>query len=186
MPAPRRFWTSASGCSSLWPTGHARRYLHVSPARYGDRDDGRSSTEGDVGSSSRTARRPSVDARAHAHLDPRESDSAVGFGGGASSRGGPSEPEPLILDDDHEQQHGRQQQQSSRPLQQSNASQRQQSPRQQSAFTISGSAGTGAIPGYGQRKRGHDLPDQSRTSVSERDDEIVRGYEHSVSTCWRP
>lgn len=49
---------------------------------------------------------------------------------------------------------------------------------------ISGSAGKGAVPGYGKRKRG-ELPDQSRQSVSERDDEIVRGYEHTYAPTTR-
>lgn len=55
------------------------------------------------------------------------------------------------------------------------------SPSSSSPSAISGSAGKGAIPGYGKRKRAHNLPDQSRTTTRERDDEIVRGYEHTYA-----
>lgn len=50
---------------------------------------------------------------------------------------------------------------------------------------ISGSAGKGAVPGYGKRKVSGAVPDQSRTSVRERDDEIVRGYEHTYAPTMR-
>lgn len=170
----QRFWTSASGCSSLWPRGLHPRAKHKIHTTSAHRDaDSPSSGSGSSHSNNNND-------------DSTDSDSAMGFGGGASSRGGPSEPEPLIL------QERQQRPTTSNQGPSSTAATRQdphrgstparQRTRQQPSITISGSAGTGAVPGYGQRKRGHDLPDQSRTSVSERDDEIAKGYEHVVST----
>ncbi|CAO1636175.1 unnamed protein product [Sympodiomycopsis kandeliae] len=191
-----RTWTSASGCSSFWSkallahpstraTTHSS-YFHTSHCPSKSPNDGSSSSASSSSSSSpkhSSTTSSSSSQRSHSESD---SDSALGFGGGASSRGGPSEREPLILgqqDQSRNQSRPVSDDSSSRTAAQDNNSPHPSTTnstprRQQPVYTISGSAGKGAVPGYGQRKRGQDLPDQSRTSVRERDDEIVRGYEH--------
>lgn len=101
-----------------------------------------------------------------------DNDSALAFGGGASSRGGPSSA-PSIADVSHADIFIRPQP-SSGTYNSSSKSAYSQS------TMISGSAGKGAVPGYGKRRAG--MPDGSRTTTRERDDEIVRGYEHTVGS----
>lgn len=104
--------------------------------------------------------------------DEGDNDSALAFGGGASSRGGPS-PAPSIADISHADIFIRPQPSPSAHPSSSKFTHSQ-------SKMISGSAGKGAVPGYGKRRAG--VPDGTRTTTRERDDEIVRGYEHTVGS----
>ncbi|CAO1622000.1 unnamed protein product [Parajaminaea phylloscopi] len=101
-----------------------------------------------------------------------DNDSALAFGGGASSQ----------IGSDARVSSGSQAESSSSKLKVSRS--RTSAPLTDTVL-ISGSAGKGAVPGYGKRKGTGAVPDQSRMSVRERDDEIVRGYEHSYAPSMR-
>lgn len=152
-----------------------RRWLHSShtpnvSASDRRRNDSSSQKSSDRSSLGQPARREGV--------NDEDSDSAVGFGGasssslphtsspsGASGRGDGRRPSPSTS------QNGAQ-----------NASRPSRRAPPPASMLISGSAGKGAIPGYGKMNMAGAVPDQSRMTTRERDDEMVRGYEHSVSS----
>lgn len=157
------------------PLPHNRRWLHSSHISSVSASDRRRSDS----SSQKTGGRSSLGQGARREgVNDEDSDSAVGFGGASSSSLPPTSSSSGAS--------GRGDGRRSSPSTSQNGTQ-SASPSSRRApppasMLISGSAGKGAIPGYGKMNMAGAVPDQSRMTTRERDDEMVRGYEHSVSS----